>query len=385
MRMHETLTMTSERSPDAADAGRLRIDEVDERLIALITERKTISERIQAACLSAGGIRTDTKREMSVIARYAEALGPAGRNIALSLLKLTRRPLPQCPPDLPAAYLGPAGSFSDLAQQQLSDPGTPRIALDSLTNVLNAVHQGRTSLATVPLENTIAGPVTEIMDALALGQETSIVREIRLPVILVLATARPTRTDEIRTITTHPHAYAQSASWLAQHLPHARLIPAASTAAGARHIAESADDTQAAICSPAAATRLNLHLLAYGLTGTPPAVTRFLHITRPALSQPPTGHDLTTVVIPIHRPSPLTALRTFAEFGIQLDNLHVRATESSGYLWIDCAGHQHQPPLCEALDRLGAGHIRILGSYPRSAPAPASPSTSAALAKTRNR
>ncbi len=363
--------MPHEALRDPLEAERLRIDEVDERLITLIAERKRISEQIQATRLCAGGSRTDTKREMHVITRYAEVLGPAGRDIALSLLALARGRLPQRNPDLPAVYLGPAGSFSDLARQQLCGPDAPSLALDSLTAVWEAVCQGRAGLGVVPVENTTAGPVTEIMDALALGPEMSIVGEIRLPIDLVLASAHRVQTDKIRTIHTHPHAYAQCASWLAQHVPHARFVPAASTAAGARHVADGADDTEAAICSPVAATRVGLYPLAHGLTGTPAPVTRFLQITRAALPQPPTGQDLTTFVIPARRFSLLTALRAFAEFGIHLHNLHARRVDPSGYLWIDCTGHQHQPPLRDALDRLGGGHIRVLGSYPRITPAPA--------------
>ncbi|WP_406283373.1 chorismate mutase [Embleya sp. NBC_00896] len=86
----EDTTETSQ-SPDAViAAGRDRIDELDRRIIALVSERVDVSVNVQRARLAAGGPRVQLAREMDVIARYREALGKPGTSVAMTLLELCR-------------------------------------------------------------------------------------------------------------------------------------------------------------------------------------------------------------------------------------------------------------------------------------------------------
>ena len=70
--------------------GRARIDELDQRIIALFQERMATSAEIQAARLAAGGTRVSLNREMVILARYRSALGPQGTEVAMQLLELCR-------------------------------------------------------------------------------------------------------------------------------------------------------------------------------------------------------------------------------------------------------------------------------------------------------
>ena len=70
--------------------GRARIDELDQRIIALVQERMATSAEIQAARLAAGGTRVSLNREMEILARYRDALGPQGTEVAMQLLQLCR-------------------------------------------------------------------------------------------------------------------------------------------------------------------------------------------------------------------------------------------------------------------------------------------------------
>ncbi|MET9708483.1 chorismate mutase [Streptomyces griseus] len=355
--------------PSGQHRRRSLIDDMDARLIRLIGERRAVSEAIQNDRLAEGGTRTDTGREMHIISRYHEAFGPTGRDIALSLLRLSRGELtPVGRSSALDAFLGPADSYSGVAHRQFADSGGPTLLLDSAADVLDAVRRGRAGTGTVPVHNTTAGPVTEVMDALALESPLSITGERRLPVALVLATAQPVPANAVRTVHTHPHAYAQCASWFAAHLPEARCTPAPSTAAGAEMVAQEGDPSRAALCAPATAERLGLHPVTDNLTGLPPAVTRFLRVTRASPPQPPTGRDLTTLVVPLDHVSLLTAVRTLTASGVHVQDLHAGGRDPDGYLWIDVAGHRDQAPLDRALARLQreSDRIRILGSYPMS-------------------
>ncbi|RKN08068.1 chorismate mutase [Streptomyces radicis] len=81
---------TSETADDPVAEGRERIDALDDRIIALIRERMTVSDRIQRARLASGGRRIQLAREMEILGRYREALGRPGTQLAMTLLELSR-------------------------------------------------------------------------------------------------------------------------------------------------------------------------------------------------------------------------------------------------------------------------------------------------------
>ncbi|MEU8135478.1 chorismate mutase [Streptodolium elevatio] len=78
-------------APDQVIADtRARIDDLDRRIIALITERVALSQEVQRTRIAAGGRRVQLTREMDVIARYREALDKPGTEVAMALLELCR-------------------------------------------------------------------------------------------------------------------------------------------------------------------------------------------------------------------------------------------------------------------------------------------------------
>lgn len=77
-------------TPPGVRSGRERIDDLDVRILSLITERVETARSIQAARIAEGGRRLDLKRETEIIARYREALGRPGVAVAMAVLELCR-------------------------------------------------------------------------------------------------------------------------------------------------------------------------------------------------------------------------------------------------------------------------------------------------------
>jgi len=77
-------------TPEGVRTGRHRIDDLDARILALITERMTTAAEIQSARLAEGGRRVDLKRETEIISRYRTTLDRPGVTIAMALLELCR-------------------------------------------------------------------------------------------------------------------------------------------------------------------------------------------------------------------------------------------------------------------------------------------------------
>lgn len=89
-----TVSTDTRTEPEAVVAGRARIDEIDDALVALVQERLAVSRDIQRARMAAGGPQVVHAREGLVVDRWREALGAPGSRIALALLELSRGRVP---------------------------------------------------------------------------------------------------------------------------------------------------------------------------------------------------------------------------------------------------------------------------------------------------
>ena len=285
-------------------------------------------------------------------------------------------------PGVPPArygFLGPEGTFTEAALLQVRAAQTgERTAFPSVDAALGAVRQGEITAAMVPIENSVEGGVSATLDALSVGDELVVVREVLVPVQFVLAARPGTTLADVTRLSTHPHALAQCRHWMAANLPHVTYVPGLSTAAAAAGLATTKDGPEpaydAALCAQVAADRYGLTVLAEGVGDNPNAVTRFVLVSRPTAPPPPTGADKTSVVVfqsDDHPGGLLELLEQFAARGINLTWIQSRPTgESLGrYSFsIDCEGHIAEARVAEALMGLHrvTTQVRYLGSYPRA-------------------
>ncbi|HSK27349.1 MAG TPA: prephenate dehydratase [Jiangellales bacterium] len=281
-------------------------------------------------------------------------------------------------PGLPPAryaYLGPEGTFTEAAARGL--PAVGRTDLEPYASVpaaMEAVRRGEVQGAVLPLENSVEGSVNTTLDQLMTGEPLVITREVLLPVEFVLLARPGSRLAAVQDVITHPHAEAQCRGWLAEHLPAARVLPAASTAAAAAAVADAGSPYDAAISAAVAGERYGLVALATGIGDNPDAVTRFVLVTRPGTAPPPTGADKTSLVAFIRDDHPgalLEILEQFATRGVNLTRIESRPTGVGigRYCFaVDCEGHVADARVGEALMglRRTCADVRYLGSYPRA-------------------
>jgi prephenate dehydratase len=235
---------------------------------------------------------------------------------------------------------------------------------------LAAVRSGDVDAALVPLENSVEGSVPATMDGLADGDPVVITREVFLPVTMTLVAREGVALSDVRSLASHPHALAQSARWLAAHLPGVSPLPTTSTAAAAAAVA--AGEFDAAVCAPIAGERYGLATLVDDISDHPGAVTRFVLVTPPGPLPQPTGNDKTSLVAVVgdRTGALLELLSEFAVRGISLTRIESRPTRERLGVYsfsLDCEGHIADSRVGEALAALHrvCEDVRFLGSYPR--------------------
>jgi prephenate dehydratase len=271
-----------------------------------------------------------------------------------------------------AAYLGPAGTFTELAVAELMPDGSSSTAVLSVQDALDMVTDGAAHSAVVPFENSVEGSVSVTLDALIHGAPLVIIAEAHVAVRFAVVAREGTSLADIRRVGTHPHAAAQTRLWTANHLPQAEVLPETSTARAAELVAGGEYD--AAIAAPTTAQRHGLRVLAENVADRPGAVTRFVRLARPCAPPASTGADTTTLAAFLRHNHPgalLELLEQFTTRGVDLTRLESRPTgEALGqYCFaIEADGHLHEPRMAEALTGLHrtCRMVRYLGSYPRA-------------------
>src|SRR5450759_2989959 len=209
-----------------------------------------------------------------------------------------------------------------------------RIPFASVDAALAALRAGDLDAAMVPIENSVEGGVSATLDALASGDPLVVFGEQVVPITFVLAAPVGTGFADIRTVSTHPHAWAQVRGWMGEHLPDVEYLPAASTAAAAAGLAAERPAYQAAVCAPVAAANHGLTVLQEDIGDNSGAVTRFVLVSRPGQLPAPTGADKTSLVLFQREDHPgglLELLEQFAARGINLTPVsytHLRAHET---------------------------------------------------------
>jgi prephenate dehydratase len=270
------------------------------------------------------------------------------------------------------AYLGPEGTFAEAALSiaAASSEGV-RSPFPSVAAALGAVRSGDVDAALVPLENSVEGSVPATMDGLADGDPLVITREVFLAVQLTLAVRPGTSPADVRSVGSHPHALAQTAGRLLEHLPGVTPLPMTSTAAAAAAVA--AGELDAAVCAPIAAERYGLERLVDDVADHAGAVTRFVLVAPPGRLPEPTGNDKTSLVAVVgdRTGALLELLGEFAVRGISLTRIESRPTRQRLGVYsfsLDCEGHIADARVGEAMAALHrvCDDVRFLGSYARA-------------------
>jgi prephenate dehydratase len=270
------------------------------------------------------------------------------------------------------AYLGPEGTFTEAALRTLAgtEP-TEAVPCATIQAALAAVRTGAADRAVVPIESSVEGVVTATLDDLSAGGDLLIRAELPLPITFALLGRPGTRLSDVRTVGGHPQAQPQCRRWLAEHLPQAEWVPAASNAEAARQASEGKID--AALAGAFAAARYGLDVLVPDIGDRKNAVTRFV-VAGPAAPLPaPTGADRTTLAAFLatnHAGALSEILTEFVVRGVNLTTIQSRPTgDRLGryYFFIDCEGHVADARVGEALMGLRrvCADVRFLGSYPR--------------------
>jgi len=342
------------------------IDAVDRKLVELLNERARLAADVGRVKQESNAPVYRPEREAEVLNKVgALSKGPLS---ASTLQAVYREVIAACRAlerPITVAYLGPAGTFSELALRKQFGADVVTAPCGAIDEVMRDVEAGSTDYGIVPVENSTEGSVTRTLDLL-LATPLSIIAEVSLPVHHNLLTKSGAMTGVTR-VCAHAQALAQCVNWLNQH--HANL-PRVSVASNAEAAKMAADDaTVAAIAGESAADRYGLRPVAAHIQDDPGNRTRFVVLGRQSTT--PSGRDKTSLIlsVPNKAGAVYQMLTPLAQHGVSMTRFESRPAKSGAWeywFYVDIEGHERDPKIAAALAELRerCAFFKSLGSYP---------------------
>lgn len=345
------------------------IDAVDARLIALVNERAQLAIDVGRLKDEADAPVFRPEREAKILQRAAALnAGPLSQAHVTHILREVISACRALERPLTVAYLGPAGTFSEMAMQRQFGSSVTGLPCATLDDVFRATEAGSTDLAIVPLENSSEGAVSRTLDLL-LATPLSMLAEVSVSVQHNLFTKSGSM-NGVKRVCAHAQALAQCAGWLNQHWPSLERQPVSSNAEAARIAAE--DETTAAIAGEPAARHHDVQTVAAQIQDDTHNRTRFAVLgARPGQPSTPSGRDKTSLIlsVPNKAGAVFHMLSPLAGHGVSMTRFESRPARVGTweyYFYVDLEGHVEEPTVARALAELqqACAFYKCLGSYP---------------------
>ena len=355
------------------DEIRKEINEIDERLQTLISDRAKIAQQVGVAKgdLASAVDYYRPEREAEVLRKVLDRNDGPMRDE--EMLRLFREIMSAClaqQEPLKIGFLGPEGTFTQTAVHKHFGHSVRALPFHTIDETFQEVECGAADFGVVPIENSTEGSVNNTLD-MFLTSPLKIAGEIELKIEQHLM-SKNKGLDKIERICAHEQSLAQCRGWIRENLPHVELIGMSSNAAGARRARD--EEGTAAIGPDVAADVYELEILVNNIEDRPDNATRFLVIGRNLLA--PSGDDKTTLLLStsdtaggagvLH-----SLLQPLATHGVSMTRIESRPSRRKKWdyvFFIDVEGHAEESPVADALAELekSASLFKVLGAYPKA-------------------
>ena len=263
------------------------------------------------------------------------------------------------------AIQGEAGSFSHEAARRLV-PGCSIVPCARSAEVFDRLERGSVAAAVIPIENSLAGSVTEHFDLL-LARQVFIQQEFRLRIVHNLIAPAGVKRSDLRRAYSHPVALEQCRDFFRRN-PKIEATPFYDTAGSVKHVIESRLLDAAGIAGRQAAKAYDGRILAAGIEDDKRNFTRFFLVRRTRRILP--GANKTSIAFSVKNIAGalFKALAVFALRDISLSKIESRPRRGRRWEYVFYADFLRgdDEPARNALRHLGevTDLVKVLGIYP---------------------
>ncbi|EHW0634757.1 prephenate dehydratase [Vibrio vulnificus] len=376
--------------PLSLDEIRLRLNDLDDQLLSLLSERRKLSIEVAKSKVETSKPVRDASREQQLLVKLitngrekyqldAQYITKLFHTIIedsvllqQSYLQNLLNPEQSRKPLARVAFLGSKGSYSHLASREyFSRKNTELIELncDRFKEVTQTVESGHADFGVLPIENTSSGSINEVYDLL---QHTTlyIVGELTQPIEHCLVATKDVRLEEIKVLYSHPQPHQQCSEFLGR-LKGVTLKSCASTADAMKKVQELNRDDVAAIGNASSGKLYGLQPIQGNIANQTENHTRFIVVARKPVEVSAQIPAKTTLIMSTSQKagSLVETLLVLQRYGINMTKLESRPIMGNPWeemFYVDLEAHLDSEEMQLALGELTkiTKHLKVLGCYP---------------------
>lgn len=356
---------------DKLQEARLIINNVDKEMAELFCKRMEASRLVAEYKQEHGLPIYDAAREDAVISRNSALIEKDDIrayyvNFLKSTMKLSRQYQHLLMNGMKIAYSGVEGAFAHIASGRIFPDGN-LISYSNFESAYNAVVAGECDCAVLPIENSYAGEVGQVMDLMFSG--ALYVNGIYdLEITQNLLGTPDAKLSDVRMVISHPQALGQCETYIREH--GFDEIHAVNTAKAAQKVATDGDKSIAAIASRETAELYNLKVLDHDINESNFNTTRFAVFSR-AENTNISGEDNNFLLLftVSHEAGALAkAISVIGEYGYNMRLLRSRPVKDSVwqyYFYVEAEGNvntENGAQMLKALQQY-CQQLKVAGNY----------------------
>lgn len=327
------------------DKARETINRIDREMAGLFSERMKAVRDVAAFKQERGLPIFDAEREKAVLARNAERYpDEETRPFYVSFLQdtmdISKRYQHRLLEGVHVAYSGVEGAFAEIAARRIF-PDATHTGYPDFAAAYRAVVNGECECAVLPIENSYAGVVGQVVDLIFEG-DLFVNGIYTLPITQNLLGVPGASIRDVRTVVSHPQALAQCAEYIRAH--GWETVAAKNTALAAQQVASEHDRSVAAIASAETAVLYGLDLMDHDINESQTNTTKFAVFSR-VESKPKNDESKFLLLFTVNDVAGALAkaINVIAEYGFNMKALRSRPVRERAwqyYFYIEVEGDE---------------------------------------------
>lgn len=357
---------------NSLDKARKEINKIDREMAELFVKRMRAVESVAEYKKERGLAILDNSREEEIIRQNSaliedEELREYYVNFLRNNMTVSREYQSRLMNGMKVAYSGTEGAFAHIAANKLY-PSAEKIAFGDFTSAYKAVERGECDIAVLPVENSYNGEVGQVTDLMFSGS-LYVNGMFDLLVTQDLLAKKGTKIEDIREVVSHPQAFGQCAEYINKHGFTRHEF--ANTALAAKWVAESTDNSVAAIGSQEAAEIFGLEVLDHDINENKSNSTKFAIFSRVAnkqLSKDGRVHSILLFTVRNEAGALAKAIDVIGRYGFNMRTLRSRPMKEllwEYYFYVEVEGNIQSEAGSSLMESLGefCDKLKFAGTY----------------------
>ncbi|CAH0527032.1 prephenate dehydratase [Vibrio hippocampi] len=372
------------------DEIRLRLNELDDQLLSLLSERRELSTEVAKSKVQTSKPVRDAAREQQLlvklinngkekyqldanyITKIFHTIIEDSVLLQQTYLQNLANPSQSRQPVARVAFLGSKGSYSHLASREYfsrKNMSLVDLNCEHFKEVIKTVESGHADYGVLPIENTSSGSINEVYDLL---QHTTlhIVGELTQPIEHCLVATKEMPLEQIKVLYSHPQPHQQCSEFLSR-LDGVTLESCASTADAMKKVQQLSRDDVAAIGHAASGKLYGLQSIKGNIANQTENHTRFIVVARKPVEVSTQIPAKTTFIMSTSQQagSLVETLLVLQRYNINMTKLESRPIMGNPWeemFYVDVEAHKDSDNMQSALQELMkiTKYLKVLGCYP---------------------